>query len=182
MRYGPVALRDKRGRAVTLRSAAPGDAEAMLRYLRVTAGETPYLLRNSDEVQMTAEQEAEFLRQREEAPRDLMLLAEVDGQLAGSCAVMSLGRYRRCGHRCGLAIALYREFWGAGVGELLLSAALEEAKALGYEQAELEVVSGNRAAVALYEKLGFIRCGVRPRSIKYDDGSYADEDWMIKLL
>ena len=182
MRYGPVETRDALGRAVTLRSAEPADAERLLQYLRDTAAETPYLLRESDEVTMTPEQEAAFLRARLESSRELMLLALVDGQLAGSCSVQSFGSVRRYAHRCAVSIALYRAFWGGGVGTILLRGALDAARSVGYEQAELDVVAENRAAVALYEKLGFVRYGVMPRNMKYGDGSYADTVWMMKTL
>lgn len=64
----------------------------------------------------------------------------------------------------------------------MLSALLGAAKQVGYEQAELEVVSENRRAMALYEKLGFERCGHLPNNMKYADGSYADAEWMVKKL
>ena len=44
------------------------------------------------------------------------------------------------------------------------------------------MVADNQAAVALYEKLGFVRCGTLPRNMKYADGHYADVYWMVKYL
>ena len=60
-------------------------------------------------------------------------------------------------------------------------AALEAAIA-GYEQAELEVVASNENAIALYKMLGFSIYGERKHSMKYRDGSYADEYLMMKTL
>lgn len=59
---------------------------------------------------------------------------------------------------------------------------LHVAKKAGYEQAELEVISDNKPAVALYEKLGFKIYGTFPDNIKYADGTYADAYWMMKKL
>ena len=59
---------------------------------------------------------------------------------------------------------------------------LDAAKELGYEQAELEVVSDNTGAVELYRKLGFETYGVFPDNMKYSDGTYARAEWMIKKL
>ena len=41
------------------------------------------------------------------------------------------------------------------------------AKNLGYEQAELEVISNNKGAIELYKKLGFEKYGSFPNNIKY---------------
>ncbi|MBQ9134425.1 MAG: GNAT family N-acetyltransferase [Clostridia bacterium] len=62
------------------------------------------------------------------------------------------------------------------------AALLEQAKAIGYEQAELEVVADNTRAIALYESLGFSVCGRLPNNMKYSDGTYADALFMVKPL
>ena len=66
-------FRLKDGRTCALRAAQPEDAEAMLDYLRTTAGETPYLLREPEEVTMTIEAERAFLKNSLDDPRALML-------------------------------------------------------------------------------------------------------------
>ena len=63
-----------------------------------------------------------------------------------------------------------------------MEAVLDAARRVGYEQAELEAVSGNVRAIALYESLGFETYGTLPRNMKYKDGSYADNVWMMKRL
>lgn len=64
----------------------------------------------------------------------------------------------------------------------MLDTILEVAKKVGYEQAELEVIADNKPAIALYEKLGFIRYGIFPDNMKYKDGDYVDAYWMMKNL
>ena len=59
---------------------------------------------------------------------------------------------------------------------------LREAKALAYEQVELEVVAQNTRAIALYEKFGFVKIGDLPHYYKYRDGSYADALRMLRVL
>ena len=56
------------------------------------------------------------------------------------------------------------------------------AKEAGYEQAELEVISDNQRAIALYRSLGFEKYGTFPDNVRYSDGTYADADWMMKKL
>lgn len=182
VQFDPITIKDQRGREVTLRSVQLTDAEAMLRYLRETAAETPYLLREPQEVTMTVLQEQAFLQNRIHAPRELMLVAECEGRLIGSCSLAEAGPFLRCRHRCEVAIALYREYCGAGIGRQMLQTVLQKAKELGYEQAELEVVAENADAIALYESLGFQTYGRLPRNMKYPDGTTADALWMMKEL
>ncbi len=182
MRYGPIAEKDKSGRTVILRNAEASDGEVLIRYLRETTKETPFLLREPEEVTFTPEQEAAFLQRRLDDDRELMLIASVDGELAGSCSLMRAGPFRRYEHRCEVAIALYRKFCGTGIGEMMMRAVLEAAGTAGYEQAELEVMAENDRAMALYRKLGFEAYGRFPHNMKYQDGTYADGIWMMKTL
>ena len=175
-----VSLRD--GSVLTIRSAGPQDAEAMLTCLDATTAETPYLLREPGESSFTLEQERQFLQGRLDSPRDLMLLGFYEGELAGSCALASVGPFQRVAHRCEVSIALYRKFCGKGIGTAMMTALLEQARAAGYEQAELTVVADNKPAIALYERLGFVLCGTLPHNMKYADGRYADACWMQKSL
>ena len=100
VRIGPIYRKDKLNRTVTLRSAETEDAEALLRYIKITAGETPFLIREPDEVTLTLEQEQAFIRNKLESPGELLLIAEINGEHIGNCSVGSMGIYRRYAHRC----------------------------------------------------------------------------------
>ena len=182
MRLDPVTVKDKLGRDVVLRSADVADAEDLIKYLKVTTAETPFLIREPDEVTLTVEQEKLFIEMNTDSVYDLMMVATIDGRHVGNCSVSKIGRFKRYAHRCDIAIALYQEYCGAGIGRIMLENALMIAKAMGYEQAELEVIADNKNAIALYEKLGFVRYGTFPDNMKYSDGSYADAFWMMKKL
>lgn len=60
-------------------------------------------------------------------------------------------------------IAVDPDRQGAGFGRKLLESLLEHAREAGMTCVTLEVRAGNRRAIALYEKLGFVACGVRKR-------------------
>ncbi|MBD5161985.1 MAG: GNAT family N-acetyltransferase [Oscillibacter sp.] len=172
----------KNGRTYLLRLAEEGDAEMLLDYLKATSAETPYMIREPEEVRTSVEEEVEFIRRNREDPRALHLLAFVDGVFAGSCSFAPKSERVRMRHRCNVGISLYRESWGMGVGTALMSEILAGARSAGYEQAELDVVSTNAPAVGLYQKLGFEVTGTIPRAFKYRDGSYADFLFMVKKL
>ena len=182
MRIEPLTVKDKLGRTVVFRAAMPEDAADIIQYLKVTSGETPYLIREPDEITMTLEKEEAFIRDKLDSERELMLAAFVDGKHAGNCSLMCLSTYRRYRHRCELAIALYQAYCGCGIGKAMLETVLEAAAAVGYEQAELEVAAENESAISLYEKLGFQKYGTFPDNMKYSDGSYRDAYWMMKKL
>lgn len=167
---------------IIFRSARAEDAEQLMSYLIATSKETPFLIREPEEITLTLQQEENFLREKEESPRELLLLALENGNHIGSCSISSLGSFSRYAHRCSIAIALYQKYCGQGIGRKMMEAALKAAEEMGYEQAELEVASSNYLAIALYKSLGFTKYGVFPDNMKYKDGSYEDAFWMMKKL
>ena len=144
MKFEAIQIKDKLNRDVVLRSAQSSDSEALIEYLKVTTAETPFLIREPDEVTITLEQEMRFIESKIEAERELMLIATIDGKHIGNCSLMSIAPYKRYTHRCEVAIALYKEYCGLGIGKAMMQTILDVAKELGYEQAELEVISDNK--------------------------------------
>ena len=118
----------------------------------------------------------------EAAERQTLIVAEVEGEIAGSCGLHTAGKYERLRHRCSIGISLKRKFWGLGIGTVMMQQLLETAASLGYEQMELEVVGDNHSAIALYKKLGFTETGRLPDAMKRDDGSYCDNILMMRKL
>ncbi len=175
-----IKLKDDK--TLILRGPIKEDAAQLIEYLKATAGETEFLLKYPEEVNLTIEQEEGFLQWTIESDRDVMIIAEVDGEIAGNCSFAPVGRKLRVRHRCSIGIALYEKYWGMGIGRQMLSYLIELAEKLGYEQMELDVVKRNERAIALYEKMGFVQCGSRPRAMKHKDGSYDDDIIMVKIL
>lgn len=182
MIFGPISVQLKNGRMAVIRNAEPEDAEEMIDYLKTTAEETPFLIRYPEEINITVDEETKFINDCKESELKLLLMAKMDGKHAGNASIMPLGALQRCSHRCSVAIALYQRYCGVGLGKIMLNTILQEAAKAGYEQAELEVVTSNENAIALYKVLGFGIYGERKHSMKYRDGSYADEYLMMKTL
>lgn len=182
MYINAITMKDKKGREVIIRSAEENDAENLIDYLKITASETPFLIREPDEITLSIEQEQAFIKAKKDSENELLLIAEINGRHIGNCSLMSIGGYKRYRHRCDIAIALYKEYCGLGVGKTMLETVLDIAEKTGYEQAELEVIADNKPAIALYEKLGFKIYGTFPDNMKYADGSYVDAYWMMKKL
>ena len=182
MEYVKKAILLKNGKTCVIRQAEETDAERMIEYLSVTAKETPFLGREPEDVPFTMEQERDIIQKMNAAERDMMLLAEVDGVHAGNANLGCVRDRSRFRHRCTMGVGLYRAFWSMGIGTALLGELLAAAKSAGYEQAELEVISTNEAAIGLYKKFGFEVTGTHPHAMRYRDGTYGDFLFMVKRL
>jgi ribosomal protein S18 acetylase RimI-like enzyme len=78
-------------------------------------------------------------------------IAVVDGEPAGICKLAIRGDR---GWIAGVGVAVPHR--GKGLGEQLMRAAIEEARARGLRELWLEVLVQNEPAIRLYEKLGFV--------------------------
>ena len=182
MRFEEKEIVLKDGRKCILKPNSPEYAEAMIEYLKKTSGETEFLLRYPDEVNFTLESEKEILQRLLEDPYVIMMAAIVDGKVAGNGSVSGIGDKRKIRHRCSMAIALYEEYWGLGIGTAMIGYMTELAGKVGWHQMDLEVVAENEQAQALYKKCGFIESGRRHNALLFDDGTYHDEILMYKTL
>lgn len=179
MRFSEKEICLKDGRTAQLVSPTPNMAQEMLRYLRDTCGETPYLLRTPEECDMTLEDEATFLQSIADSENDVMILCLVDGRIAGNCCLSRNVRLKTR-HRGSIGIALYREFWGLGIGSAMFRELIALAESWGLLQLELDVIEGNDRAVRLYEHMGFSIAGVTPNAIRLPDGTLRNEFRMIR--
>lgn len=172
---------DLNGRELVLRNATEDDAQMLLDYLKTTCGETRFLLKEPEEITLTLEQEKDFIRNGNESETNVMILGFLDGEYVGNCSLMGK-RLIRQKHRASMGIALYQKFTGMGIGTAMIEKLIEIATEKGYEQLELEVVANNEKAIHLYKKMGFEIYGTFKDTMKYPDGTYADEYWMMRKL
>lgn len=170
------------GHEILLRNARSEDAQILIDFLRVTCGETRYLMKEPEEVNLTIEQEISFIDGHNNSEQNLLILAFVDGEYAGNCSFEAKTSSKRCMHRVGMGIALYQKYIGKGLGYILINKLIKVAKDCGFEQIELDVLEGNERAINLYTKVGFKEYGRFPNADKYKDGTYADTIWMMKYL
>ena len=105
-------------------------------------------------------------RRQFEEELERLIVAEMDGRLAGYAGLSSLPPDAQI-----TTIAVHPEFVRRGVGRLLLDALLDAARKLGCSRAQLEVSDENAPALRLYESAGFRVVG--RRSKYYNDGSDA---------
>ncbi len=166
---------------LVLRNPTEQDASMMLAYLKTVSSESKFLLNEPEEITFTIEGERKFIDMQNESADSITLIGFLDGEYVGNCSLMGMQKCRYK-HRAGVAIALFQKYTGQGIGSVMLGQLCEIAKSIGLEQLELEVVASNVRAIALYKKIGFEIHGTFPNHMKYRDGSYADEYFMVKVL
>lgn len=165
----------KDGTACLLRSPEPGDALFMLAYLKRTAAETHFLMREPGEVTMTEEEERAFLQKTLDDEKMAMLAAFLEGEVIATVHLGAVGPRKKVCHRAQFGMAIVKERWGLGLGRELIETALSQAKAMGFEQLELGVFDDNHRARRLYEAFGFEQWGRMKRAFKLAGGDYRDE-------
>lgn len=155
------------------------DAKEMLAYLKRIGSETDYLLFGQEGVPMTIEQEETFLENVNKTPYSRMFVVRDNNQIIANGYIHANPR-SRIQHKAELAISVLKEYWGKGVGQLLMKTLLDYAKETSFiETVYLEVVSENKRAIKLYEKFGFKTYGTNKRAIKINDSYY---DWNLMRL
>ena len=162
--HNTITMKD--GRKCVLRNGTERDGQAMWEIFNLTHAQTDYLLSYPEENSFTAEEEAQFLREKTESADEIELLAEIDGTVVGAAGIECVGNKEKVRHRAEFGISIDREYWGLGIGRALTEACIECAKIAGYAQLELDVVAENKNAIALYESVGFVEYGRNPRGFR----------------
>lgn len=162
--FKKILLKD--GRECILRNGTEKDGEAVLANFLLTHEQTDYLLSYPDENTMTAELESQFLLKKTESEKEVEILAEIHGAVAGLAGIEAVGSREKIRHRAEFGISVDRRYWNLGIGTALMKACIDCARKAGYEQIELNAVADNENAIAMYEKAGFKEFGRNPRGFK----------------
>ncbi len=171
----------KNGASAVLRTAVPEDAPRMLAYLRACAEETDFLLRVPEEWDIPVETEKALLQDMARQTDQLMVVCDVNGEIAGTCQVVCMNRLKTR-HRATVSIALRRAYWGQGISGVMFEEMEAFARERGVTQLELAYIQGNERARHLYDRMGFVETGRGPDAIRLRDGTLADEIFMMKKL
>jgi len=144
-------------------------------------GETEYLDRESGEGLLTAEDFERLIYDDSIAARSLFLVAEVEGKIIGftRCEGNKLSRFR---HKAEFGICILKDYWGYGIGRILLENVLMWADNVGIEKISLTVVEANAKAIELYKRYGFVEEGLLLKDRIHKDGKYYNTVIMGRLL
>ena len=177
MRYAKTVVLEG-GVELLVRNAVASDVRTLSETTQRTHVETDYLLSYPDEQSSDDEQEARSLEETERSSNEVELVAIIDGQIVGSAGVSAVRSWRKVAHRARFGISILKEFWGMGIGRVLMDASIDCARRAGYTQLELEVVADNERAVSLYRRAGFVEFGRNPRGYKSASAGYQELVYM----
>lgn len=181
MKTGKILHRftTKDGREVVLRTPRWEDLDDLTEFINSLVEEGADIARNQ---KVTREQEAEWLGRRlarSEKGEQLSLVAEVDGKVVANSEITKRGGYSM--HVGGLGIAIRKGYRDIGIGTETLRTLISQAKMMGLKMLVLTAFSTNKRAIHVYEKVGFIETGRRPK-LFYKNGKYIDEVVMTKEI
>jgi len=175
MLLSPETHKLKDGSSVVLRSGVEDDAAQLLDVIGGYIDQNDGLLWEPGEYQKTEVDIRTWIGGMLANECEILLLAERDGKILGNID-FHIGGRRRIQHTGEFGMAVAPRHRGRGIGCLLLWRMIHWAESMPQiERIELRAISTNAAAIGLYRKFGFKEEGLRPRHVKYADGSYADD-------
>ena len=160
---------------LTIRRAEPGDYPE---FARTFEDESAY----SGTLQLPFPS-AELWKKRlaEPKPNEFLLLAMLDGEVAGNAGLMQPNNSPRRSHAMHLGITVREKFQGRGVGGALMEALVDIADNwLNVTRIELTVFTDNERAIALYRRHGFELEGTH-KAYALRAGRYADVHAMARV-
>ncbi len=181
MKYEQI-IKLRNGKEALIRNGNETDGKTVFEVFNQTHAETDYLLTYPEENTFDPEQEARFLKEKVISPNETELIAIVDGKIAGTAGIESVGGKIKVKHRAEFGISVLKEYWGLGLGRALTMACIQCAKDAGYDQLELNVVSENDRALSLYRSLGFVEFGRNQRGFKSRITGYQELVYMLLEL
>lgn len=164
--------------SITVRRATPRDAAAYAKLMS-----DPQVYGNLMQLPMPDEAlwHARLTESTAPGKPDLLLSAELDGEVVGSCGLHPAGPQLRRRHVMFLGISVAPAAQRRGVGSALMAAMCDYAdRWAGVLRLELTVFVDNAPAIALYRKFGFEVEGTQ-RAYALRDGVYEDVFAMARL-
>ena len=160
------------GRPWTLRAARPTDARALASLFADVRREGRWLVTPPTAVSQPSE--AFYIGEMIRDSSSLALAAEADGEVVGNVLV-SVERSVVSDHVGTLSICVADGWREVGIGSALVEAATKWAAERGLAKVALGVFPDNLRAIAVYERAGFVREGLRRRQYRVPGGEYRDE-------
>ena len=163
-------LRNKQ--VVKIRESEVKDAALILDFLTEVNKETKFLSREPHEVNMTLDEEMQYLDRVTKSEHDCMLVVFDENSVIGTIGFHGSG-LSRIKHRVSVGMSVLSEFRNLGLGSFMMECMIQKAKEYGKTKIELEVRIDNFNAIRLYEKFGFRNEGIRRNGFRVD-GQYID--------
>jgi ribosomal protein S18 acetylase RimI-like enzyme len=159
---------------LTVRTAVGSDLDAVVNILWSVAGEGRWV---GTELPFDRRDRRRLYDRMMQSPAATVLVAVIDGHVVGQAALQVAGY-----GVADLGMAILDGYRGRGIGTALLEAAIEWARGTGAHKMSLEVWPHNEAAIALYQKVGFVEEGRKVRHYRRANGEIWDAILMGRPL
>jgi RimJ/RimL family protein N-acetyltransferase len=159
---------------VEVRRAGESDIAGLIALLESVAAEGRWI---ATEVPLDREPRANRIRATLSRDDATYFVAVVGDEIVGE-----VGMFSNWPGLCELGMAIEAPWRGKGIGSRLVEAAIVWARSIGAHKIALTVFPHNAAAIALYEKFGFVREGRHPRHMRRKTGEIWDVIPMGLLL
>ena len=163
-----------------IREAVSDDAEKMISYLNQVGGESDNLIHGENEFIVPIEGVKQKLAMSKDSENSIVLIALENEQIIARAELD--GYYpARIRHRAKFSISVRKDHWNHGIGTEMIKRIFEQAKKMKVSIIELEVITDNAGAIALYHKMGFNDIGIY-KDYFYVNGMFKDAVIMQKIL
>lgn len=165
---------------ITIRNPKMSDLKQTLIYVNKLSKEKTYVLFQGETISEKSERKwlKNCIKAIEENKSTVKFIFHKD-ELIGICDInLKTGAKEHVGS---FGLSIDKKYRGKGLGSLLMNTVIEEAekKLKKMKCIYLEVFAENTPAIKLYEKKGFVKCGLFPNSLKRK-GRFVDEIMMYK--
>lgn len=156
-----------------IRSAEIQDAAQLEKVRLLIDGETENMDRERGEAYLDAAAFTRLIEEDEKNSRNLFLVAEVGGHIAGFSRCEG-NELKRTKHQVEFGVGVLKKYWGYRIGRKLLESSIEWADAQEIKKMNLKVLESNEKAIELYKQCGFRVEGVLKMDKRLADGNYHD--------
>ena len=165
-----------------IREAIPEDGTNILTVLKTIGSETPFLIMDEKGLEMSTEAMQENLANLYASENNVLLVALANEKIIGTASVKASSK-NRMEHIGEVGISILKDYWGFGLGSLLMEEMIIWAKESQIiRRLELTVQDRNQRAIHVYEKLGFKTEAIMLRGAKTDEDEFLDVHLMSMMI
>ena len=163
MEFPTKTIQLKNGANCLIRTLRQWDAADLQQHRIHVREETPLFFREGESTNVfDLEQQAAFLETCRAFPLCGIVGAFAEDKLIASADIT----IDSCITAASFSVSIRKEFWGQGLGSVLLEESIRLARQAGFGQVQLSVHKDNAPAIGLYRKFGFAALEERGEELK----------------
>lgn len=165
----------KDGKTYVIKSPTEHEVEALREFMIEVAETSPYILSTPESFrQKKVESQIKWIQESAASDKSIIMALYEGDKMRGLCDAWSYPDIKRQ-HRASLGISLHPDTRGKGIGTHLMKVLIEAMKTFaGIKIIELDVMTNNKAALHMYEKMGFKHGGRFPNAYLLPTGEISD--------